>query len=115
MAVTAIFNALKALSRFWLWRIDASREKLEDEIREVAGDVVSHGPTRDFSTNELLVDRTARATARDILKRLATLRARAERQAKSFATPMGDEMFYRYQQSLIDNSAATLKALLVRK
>jgi TRAP-type uncharacterized transport system substrate-binding protein len=115
MAVTAIFNALKALSRFWLWRIDASREKLEDEIREVAGDVVSHGPTRDFSTNELLVDRTARAAARDILKRLATLRARAERQAKSFATPMGDEMFYRYQQSLIDNSAATLKALLVRK
>jgi hypothetical protein len=42
-------------------------------------------------------------------------RLHAERQAKSFATPMGDEMFYRYQRSLIDNSAATLKALLVRK
>ena len=113
--MTALFNGLKALSRFRLSRIDAAREKLEVEIRDVAGDVVSHGPTRDFSTNELLVDRTSRAAARDILKRLATLRARAERQAKSLATPMGDEMFYRYQQSLIDNSAAILKTLLVRK
>jgi hypothetical protein len=57
MAVTAIFNVLKGLSRFWLWRIDAAREKLEAEIRRVAGDVVSHGPTRNFSTNELLLTR----------------------------------------------------------
>jgi hypothetical protein len=40
------------------------------------------------------------------------LRARCERQAKSFATPMGDEMFYRYQQSLIDDTTAVLKTLL---
>jgi TRAP-type uncharacterized transport system substrate-binding protein len=112
MAVTAIFNALKGLSRFWLWRIDAAREKLEAEIRRVAGDVVSHGPTRNFSTSELLVDQEARAAAQDILSRLAMLRARCERQAKSFATPMGDEMFYRYQQSLIDNTTAVLKTLL---
>jgi hypothetical protein len=28
--------------------------------------------------------------------------------------PMGDEMFYRYQQSLIDEAATTLAALLQR-
>ncbi len=112
MAVTAIFNALKGLSRFWLWRIDAAREKLETEIRGVAGDVVSHGPPRNFSTNELLVDQKARAAAQEILTRLAMLRARCERRAKSFATPMGDEMFYRYQQSLIDDTTAALKTLL---
>jgi TRAP-type uncharacterized transport system substrate-binding protein len=112
MAVTAIFNALKGLSRFWLWRIDAAREELEAEIRRVAGDVVSHGPTGNFSANELLVDQEARAAAKDILSRLAILRARCERQAKSFATPMGDEMFYRYQQSLIDDTTGVLKMLL---
>jgi TRAP-type uncharacterized transport system substrate-binding protein len=112
MAVTAIFNVLKGLSRFWLWRLDAVREKLEAEIRGVAGDVVSHGPTRNFSANELLVDQEARATAQNILSRLAMLRARCERQAQSFATPMGDEMFYRYQQSLIDDTTAVLKTLL---
>jgi hypothetical protein len=112
MVVTAIFNALKGLSRFWLWRIDAAREKLEAEIRQVAGDVVSHGPTPNFLTNEPLADREARAAAQDILSRLAVLRARCARQAKSFATPMGDEMFYRYQQSLIDNTTSVLKTLL---
>ena len=111
-AVIAIFNALKGLSRFWLWRIDAAREDLEAEIRGVAGDVVSHGPTRNFLTNELLVDQDARAAAQDILSRLAMLRARCERQAKSFATPMGDEMLFRYQQSLIDNTTSVLKTLL---
>jgi hypothetical protein len=28
----------------------------------------------------------------------------------SFVTPMGDEMFYRYQQSLIDRAIAALKS-----
>lgn len=112
MAVTFMFNALKGLSRFWLYRIDAAREKIEAEVRQVAGDVVSHGPTRHSSPNELLIDQKARAAAQDILSRLAMLRARCERRAKSFATPMGDEMFYRYQQSLIDNTAAILKTLL---
>jgi hypothetical protein len=107
-----MFNALKGLSRFWLYRIDAAREKIEAEVRQVAGDVVSHGPTRHSSPNELLIDQKARAAAQDILSRLAMLRARCERRAKSFATPMGDEMFYRYQQSLIDNTAAILKTLL---
>jgi len=80
----------------------------------VAGDVVSHGPRRHFSTNELLVDQKARAAAQDILNRLAMLRVRCERRAKSFATPMGDEMFYRYQQSLMDDTTAVLERLLGR-
>ena len=32
----------------------------------------------------------------------------------SVVTPMGDEMFYRHQQSLIDEAATTLAALLQR-
>jgi hypothetical protein len=40
------------------------------------------------------------------------LRARCQRQTSSLVTPMGDEMFYRYQQSLIDEAATTLGALL---
>ncbi|HEV2099560.1 MAG TPA: hypothetical protein VGR45_11630 [Stellaceae bacterium] len=36
------------------------------------------------------------------------------RYTSSFFTPMGDEMYYRYQQSLIDESINTLGALLRR-
>jgi hypothetical protein len=65
---------------------------------------VSHAPTHSVSENELADDQQARAAAQDILSRLATLRVRSERRAQSFATPMGDEMFCRYQQSLMDDT-----------
>lgn len=115
MAVTVLFNALKGLSRFWLWRIDAAREKIDAEVRERVGDVVSHAPTHSISENELPVDQQARAAAQDILDRLAKLRIRSERRAQSFATPMGDEMFFRYQQSLMDDTAAVLRRLLRKR
>jgi hypothetical protein len=114
MSIFATTSSMEGLSRFWLWRIDAAREKIEAEVRQVAGDVVSHGPTRYFPTNELLINQKARAAAQDILSRLAMLRARCERRAQSFATPMGDEMFYRYQQSLMDDTTAVLERLLGR-
>jgi hypothetical protein len=43
---------------------------------------------------------------------LAQLRARCQHYASSIVTPMGDEMFYRYQQSLIDEATTTLTLLL---
>jgi hypothetical protein len=45
---------------------------------------------------------------------LQALRARCQRQTNSFVTPMGDEMYYHYQQALIDEAATTLAALLQR-
>jgi hypothetical protein len=112
MAATALFNALKGFSHFRLWRIDAARERLEAEVRGVVGDVVSHAPARGILQQHDIIDPKARFIAQDILNRLAKLRARCQRHANSFATPMGEEMLYRYQQSLIDNTAAILKSLI---
>jgi hypothetical protein len=56
----------------------------------------------------------ARAAAQSIQDQLVQLRARCQRYASSFVTPMGDEMFYRYQESLIDEAATTLAVLLQR-
>ena len=112
MAATALFNALKGFSRFRLWRIDAAREKLETEVRQIAGDVVSYAPRPDLSTRDLMVDQERRAAAQDILDRLAKLRGRCQHHAKAFSTPMGDEMLFRYQQSLIDHTTAILKTLI---
>jgi hypothetical protein len=112
MAATALFNAMKGLSRFRLWRIDAAREKLEAEIKQIAGDVVSYAPAPDLSQRELMVDQKGHATAQDILDRLAKLRNRCQHHAKAFSTPMGDEMLFRYQQSLIDQTAVIVKTLI---
>lgn len=112
MAMTAVFNAMRGFSHFRLWRIDAAREKLESEVRKIAGDVVIHAPTQEIPEEDALSDEKARGEAQDILSRLAGLRARCQRHANSFTTPMGDEMFYRYQQSMIDHTTVILKTLL---
>jgi hypothetical protein len=112
MAATVLFNALKGLSRFRLWRIDAAREKLEADVRQIAGDVVIYAPIPDLSTRGLMVDQERRAAAQDILDRLAKLRSRCQHHAKAFSTPMGDEMLFRYQQSLIDHTTVVLKTLV---
>ena len=99
MAATALFNGLRGLSRFRLWRIDAAREKLAAEIRDYLGSK----PQPDSHGKGGSDDRRA-----DILRRLIELRTRCHRYVSSFVTPMGDEMFYRFQQSLIDEAVATL-------
>ena len=53
-----------------------------------------------------------RAAAQAIMDRLAELRARCQIQIGSLVTPMGDEMFYRYQQFLIDEAVTTVGVLL---
>lgn len=108
MAVTVLFNALRGFSRFRLWRIDAAREKLETALSEL----VEHGNTH-AQMQAVPAGRAARVgdagvAAQEIMARLVELRARCQRQTNSLVTPMGDEMFYRYQQFRIDEATATL-------
>jgi hypothetical protein len=114
MAVTILFNALKAFSRFRLWRIDAAREKLETALKELVDPMLTHAQMRAVPAEQVMAVPERRAAAQAIMERLVELRARCQRQTSSLVTPMGDEMFYRYQQSLIDEATATLGALLQR-
>ena len=112
MAATILFNALKGFSRFRLWRIDAAREKLAVLLKEFVNAGVTHAQMREVSGNHLIATSHQRAAAERLLQRLLHLRNRCQRYTSSFVTPMGDEMFYRYQQSLIDEAITTLGSLL---
>jgi uncharacterized protein len=114
MAVTILFNVLKAFSRFRLWRIDAAREKPETALKELIDPKLTHAQMRAVPAELVMAVPQRRAAAEAIMKRLVELRARCQRQTSSLVTPMGNEMFYRYQQSLIDEAATTLGALLQR-
>jgi TRAP-type uncharacterized transport system substrate-binding protein len=114
MAVTILSNALRAISRFELWRIDAARERLEKRLKELTDPKLTHAQIRAFPDGDLLTEPGACAAAQNIRDELVELRARCERYAASFVTPMGDEMFYRYQESLIDEAATSLALLLQR-
>jgi len=112
MAVTILFNLMKGYSRFRLWRIDAAREKLETALKELVDPSLTHAQMRAVADEQAMASPERRAAAQAIMDRLLALRARCQRQTNSVVTPMGDEMFYRYQQSLIDEAATTVAALL---
>ena len=112
MAVTILFNGMSALSRFRLWRIDAAREKLETALKELVDPTLTHAQMREVPAEGVMASPERRAAAQTIMKRLGELRTRCQRQTNSIVTPMGDEMFYRYQQSLIDEATTTAGTLL---
>ena len=112
MAVTVLFNGMKVYSRFRLWRIDATREKLATDIKQLVDPKLTHAQIRAAPSGIVMADADKQSTAQSIMERLVELRARCQRYTNSFVTPMGDEMFYRYQQSLIDEASTTVGALL---
>lgn len=112
MAVTILFNIMNGFSRFRLWRIDAARERLETEIKELVDPRLTHAQIR--AASDRMTASQIRSNGQGIMEGLVALRARCERQTASIFTPMGDEMYYRYQRSLIDQAIDTLAALIGR-
>jgi TRAP-type uncharacterized transport system substrate-binding protein len=98
MAVTILFNAMRGFSRFRLWRIDAAREKLKGQVDQMVGPAAGHpqvAPVKAATPKR-------EVTLEHVRAQLVELRARCQRYTGSVVTPMGDEMFYRYQESLIN-------------
>jgi TRAP-type uncharacterized transport system substrate-binding protein len=107
MAVTILFNVLKGFSRFRLWRIDSAREKLESALKGLVDPKLTHAQLRTAPVDHVMAMPEKRAAVQDIVDQLVALRSRCQRDTNSPVTPMGDEMFYRYQQMLIDEAITT--------
>ena len=127
MAATVLLNAMGAYSRFRLWRIDANRGLLESRLMALAHpgltadeiDALAHrGLTREqikaLPPEAVVLTPQDQQAAEDLTKDFDALRRRCEDQLRSFVTPMGSEMYYRYQELLIDEAKAALAALLRR-
>jgi TRAP-type uncharacterized transport system substrate-binding protein len=127
MAATILLNAVGAYSRFRLWRIDANRGILEARLRALAHPALAEqqgkapaalGLTREqikaLPPEAVIQTPEDRKAAEDLMRDFDAVRRRCEDQLKSLVTPMGREMYYRYQEWLIDESKAALAALLRR-
>jgi len=114
MAVTILFNASNAYSRFRLWRIDANRETLESRLKALSGLDSTPEHVKSLLPGAIIKTPQDREAAEDLMKNLEALRLRCEEQLRSIVTPMGSEMFYRYQESLIEDAQAMLADLLRR-
>src|SRR5271166_968558 len=114
MAVTVLFNASNAYSRFRLWRIDTNRATLESRLKTLAGLGPRADQIKTLPADAALKRPHERKAAEDLMRDLEALRLRCEDQLRSMVTPMGAEMYYRYQESLIVDAQETLAALLRR-
>jgi uncharacterized protein len=112
MAVTLLFNAMRGLSRFRLWRIDSAREKLQARVEQLTGPGLTREQMRAAERRQALSGPDSRMAVREIKEQLRQLRLRCQRYTSSVVTPMGDEMYYRYQEALIDELTSTLTVLL---
>jgi TRAP-type uncharacterized transport system substrate-binding protein len=114
MAITILLNGADAYSRFRLWRIDANREMLESRLKALTGLGSSAEHIKTLPPEAIIRTPEDRKAAEDLMNDLEALRLRCEHQTRSMVTPMGREMFYRYQESMIEEAQAMLAALLRR-
>lgn len=109
MAVSILFNVMSFLNRFRLWRLDARRHTIEDELRDLFGGGITQKEIDNLDPTEALREPEHRAKLDALVHRLSALLADCRRHATSALVPMGQEMVYRYQENLILELIAMLR------
>jgi hypothetical protein len=101
VALSVLFSVMAFGHRFNLWRIDSQRVKIEREIPALFHRGVTLGEIAEMQPDAREPAAETRARLDGLLSRLDALAERCRRQSLSILVPMGAEMFYRYQESLI--------------
>jgi TRAP transporter TAXI family solute receptor len=115
MGLTILLNASDIYSRFRLWRIDAQRVTLESRLKALTQPPLTRDQIKALPPEAALATPQDRAAAGALMKDLEALRKRCQAQVEtSWVTPMGSEMYYRYQESMTEEAIAALSALLAR-
>jgi TRAP-type uncharacterized transport system substrate-binding protein len=125
MGATVLLNAMGVYSRFRLWRIDANRGLLEtrlkalaypglneEQIKARAHSSITRDQIKALPPENVIQTPQDRKAAEELIRDFDALHRRCEEQLVSYFTPMGSEMYYRYQEWLIDEAKAVLTALL---
>ena len=90
----------------------AQDEATQESLKQFVDAGETHTQMREVSANRPIDTEHQRAAAETLFQQLLHLRIRCRRYTSSLVTPMGDEMYYRYQESLIDETITTLGSLL---
>jgi hypothetical protein len=101
VALSVLFSAMALGHRFNLWRIDAQRVTIEREIPALFHPGVTLGEIAEMQPDTRRPATETRARLDGVLSRLDALAERCRRKSLSILVPMGEEMSYRYQESLI--------------
>ncbi len=109
VAISVLFSVMGMGHRFRLWRVDADRVKLESEIPELFGAGTTVGAIAEMPADPRHAAPEARARLDELMARLSSLADRCRKQSLSVLVPMGEEMSYRYQETLISDLVTALR------
>lgn len=107
--VSLLFNAMGIGNRFRLWRIDVSRVRLDQTIRDALGQRLTREEIDELEPADEHLEPRLVKTLDDVLEELAELRARCREHSQSMLVPMGQEMGYRFQEDQIEGTLAALR------
>jgi hypothetical protein len=114
MGISILFNIMGIGNRFILWRIDAARVRAEHEIAHCFGPAMTLGDIARITPSGDLLRAEIGAEVERVVGELEELAQRSRRLSLSVLVPMGSEMAYRYQESLIHETLAVLRAFRER-
>jgi hypothetical protein len=114
VAFSLLFSATSLLNRFQLKRIDARRVKIERELPELFGPGATVGDILEHPVDDTLRSPATRARIDTLITRLTALRDDCRKRSLSVLVPMGEEMSYRYQETLIADLLHALRSLRER-
>ncbi len=101
LGISVLFNAMGAVSRFRLWRLDSNRVAIEKEISRLFGAGITVGEIRRARPAAGLGAEEVEVGVQQAMRRLEALYGRCRTQSVSIFVPMGAEMAYRYQENLM--------------
>ncbi len=100
-AFSLLFGAQAAWHRFRLWRVDAGRVEIEDQVSRLFAPGITVAEISAMEPEPRHRTPEARAQVNAIVSELERLAERCRRYSLSMLVPMGQEMSYRYQERLI--------------
>jgi hypothetical protein len=108
-AISLLFGAQAVFHRFRLWRIDAQRVRVEGEVSRLFEPGITVAEIAAMAPDDRHRDPVMAARIDALTTELGLLSERCRRQSLSFMVPMGQEMGYRYQESLIADLVHALR------
>ena len=109
MGITILLNASDIYSRFRLWRLDANRERLKSRLKALTDPPLTRKEFKALPANAALKKPEDPKAVEALMNDLETLRKRCKAQVEtSWVTPMGSEMYYRYQEQLTEDVISAL-------
>src|SRR4030095_15837297 len=103
LGFSMLFGAMAVWHRFRLWRLDLARVHIERDIPALFRPGITVDEIAEMPATDRHRTPDARAKLDEIIKRLVALSDRCRRHSLSMLVPMGQEMAYRYQETLISD------------